>query len=599
MRTIESNTSPLAAALHSQMTATPGAPALWIGRSAFVSFEDLRSLSGDVSMAITELGLDEGARIAISVPRGNAAVVGFLAAADVCTVCPLDGRLKQIEYLDALEALDADLLLTSGVEGPAESAARALGISVLSYQVDFERMVCTVKSIPLDRPSTRARRLDLKFSDGSPPAVLMRTSGTTGQPKIVGLSGENILSAAAVMKHVFRLVPEDVCVTPMPLHHVHGLVAGALSALLAGSSIHCCESFSPEAFDTALLDFSPTWITASPALHLAMRDFYEHHQRRPNAPRLTRFRSSSAPLAASTIESLEALFNAPLIETYGLTETASTICSNPLPPAQRKQGSVGIAVDADLVIVDDFGNAAKRGEIGEITLQGPGVISEYLGAVPPDAFLHGRLRTGDVGYLDADGYLYVVGRRKELIKRGGHSVYPLEVDEALSRCNGVLEAASFSVPHDTLGEDVLAAVVVKAGQISDPAVIHRQLAERLSSYKIPTRIFFVDDLPKNSIGKVLRRELVHTLAARLLPAGETPATDMESALLSVWKDVLRRTDIGVTDNVFQFGADPLRAEMAAGIFRETLSIQVDARALFENPTVRTFAQATPLEKVRA
>lgn len=411
---MNSSRTSLTDALRTQVSESPNAPALWTTRSSYISFGEMQRLADDLAQQVRAVTLISDARIAFAVPRGNAAVIGFIAASSVGTVCPLDGKLKQAEYLDALGSLDADVVLTNGTGNSAELAAKSLGIPVLSYEIDFKEQICAVEQRLAATPKQRRRRTDLRFNDQSIPVVLMRTSGTTGQPKIVGLSSANIMSAAQVMKSVFKLVPEDVCLTPMPLNHVHGLIAGALSALLSGSSIHCCESFSPEALDAAMEDYSPTWMTASPAVHLAMRDFYERQARRPKVPRLTRFRSSSAPLAASAIESLETLFNAPLIETYGLTETASTVCSNLLPPGQRKQGSVGIAVDAELAIVNERGKEVTTREVGEIVLKGPGVIQDYLGEAPKDAFLDGRLRTGDMGFLDEDGYLYVVDPEEPL-----------------------------------------------------------------------------------------------------------------------------------------------------------------------------------------
>jgi acyl-CoA synthetase (AMP-forming)/AMP-acid ligase II len=370
------------------------------------------------------------------------------------------------------------------------------------------------------------------------------------------------------------------------MHHVHGLIAGALSALAAGSSIHCCESFSPQAFDAALRGFSPTWMTAAPALHLAMCDFYENKGARPAVTTLRRFRSSSAPLGPSAVRTLEDLFNAPLLETYGLTETASTICSNRLPPGQRKLGSVGVPINAELFILDDAEQQAPTGVDGEILLRGAGVIREYLGVQPEGAFWEGWLRTGDIGHVDDDGYLYVVGRKKGVIKRGGHSVFPLEIDNALTTHPAVAEAITFSIPHDTLGEDVMAAVVGKPDASIDPGGLREHLSASLSSYKIPTRVLVVNRIPRNAIGKPLRREMSKQLASQLAPESRSPSTPMEQALLAVWRKVLRRVDVGVTDNVFQFGADPLRAEMASGLIDEASSVSMSTKVLYSMPTVR-------------
>jgi oxalate---CoA ligase len=327
-------------------------------------------------------------------------------------------------------------------------------------------------------------------------------------------------------------------------------------------------------------------LTAAPALHLSVCDFYENKGARPRISTLRRFRSSSAPLAPSSVQTLESLYDAPLLETYGLTETASTICSNLLPPGQRKLGSVGVPINAELLILDHAERQAAPGVDGEILLRGAGVIREYLGAQPDGTFWEGWLRTGDIGRVDDDGYLYVVGRKKEVIKRGGHSVFPLEVDNALTAHPNVAEAITFSIPHDTLGEDVMAAVVGKPDANIDPSSLREHLSASLSSYKIPTRVIVVNSIPRNAIGKALRREMPQQLASQLAKESRRPSTPMEQALLAIWHKVLRRDDIGITDNVFQFGADPLRAELASGFIDAAISVRISTKVLYAKPTVR-------------
>jgi acyl-coenzyme A synthetase/AMP-(fatty) acid ligase len=257
-----------------------------------------------------------------------------------------------------------------------------------------------------------------------------------------------------------------------------------------------------------------------------------------------------------------------------------------LAPGQRKLGSVGVPINAELLILDDADRKAPPGVDGEILLRGPGVIREYLGVQPDGAFWEDWLRTGDIGHVDDDGYLYVVGRKKEVIKRGGHSVFPLEIDNALTTHPSVAEAITFSIPHDTLGEDVIAAVVGKPDAGIDPSSLREHLLVSLSSYKIPTRVLVVDSIPRNAIGKALRREMPRLLASQLVPESHGPSTPTEQVLVAIWHRVLRRDDIGVTDNVFQFGADPLRAEMASGLIDKASGVRMSTKLLYSTPTVR-------------
>src|SRR5262252_1769432 len=561
--------------LRAQLAKRSNAPAVWVAPQKYRSFSDAFEVVGQIAQALRSQVETSHARIAFATPRGSAGLFGFLSAVEIGTCCPLDAKLTGREFTDALAALEPDVLLVAEPDPAGLAAARAAGIPCVGFRLDASQGDCTVRTWPgREADKGRTLRTPLLLGGVEAPAILMRTSGTTADPKLVGLSHANVIAATVTMASVFHLAPDDICLTPMPLHHVHGLIAGALSALAAGSSIHCCESFSPQVFDVALRGFSPTWLTAVPALHLAMCDYYENKGARPGITTLRRFRSSSAPLAPSSVRALEDLFNAPLLETYGLTETASTICSNLLPPGQRKLGSVGVPINAELLILDDAERKAPPGVDGEILLRGAGVIREYLGTQPDGAFWKGWLRTGDIGHVDDDGYLYVVGRKKEVIKRGGHSVFPLEIDNALTAHPAVAEAITFSIPHDTLGEDVMAAVVGKPDARIDPGGLREHLSASLSGYKIPTRVLVVDRIPRNAIGKALRREMPQHLASQLVPECRVPSTPMEQVLLAIWRKVLRRDDIGITDNLFQFGADPLRAGLASGFIDEASGVQM-------------------------
>src|SRR5499426_779114 len=583
--------------LRAHLAERSNASAVWVAPQKYRSFSDAFVVVGQIAEALRSQVEIAHPRIAFATPRGSAGLFGFLGAIEVGTCCPLDAKLTGPEFASALAALTPDVLLASESDAAALAAARAAGIPSVGFRLDASQGDCTVRTWPgREADKGRTLRTPLLLGGVEAPAILMRTSGTTADPKLVGLSHANVIAATVAMASVFHLVPDDICLTPMPLHHVHGLIAGALSALAAGSSIHCCESFSPQAFDAALRGFSPTWMTAAPALHLAMCDYYENKGARSAITTLRRFRSSSAPLAPSAVRTLEDLFSAPLLETYGLTETASTICSNLLPPGQRKLGSVGVPINAELLILDDAERKAPPGVDGEILLRGDGVIREYLGVQPDGAFREGWLRTGDIGHVDDDGYLYVVGRKKEVIKRGGHSVFPLDIDNALSAHPSVAEAITFSIPHDTLGEDVIAAVVRKPDASIDPGGLREHLAASLSSYKIPTRVLVVDRIRRNAIGKALRREMPKQLALRLAPESRGPSTPMEQVLLAIWHKVLRRDDIGVTDNVFEFGADPLRAEMASWLIDEASGVRMSIKVLYSKPTVREQAAYCPAQR---
>lgn len=565
------------------------APAFVFRDARVLEFGQVSEIVGTMAAGLLAHGLQPGSRIAFLVPRGPLGVIGFLAVSSIGICCPLSPRLTSAELTASLTNMSVAALLNGDSQHTASALAAKLGVRYLDVTLDENgvRVDGIVPSItaPLS-------------ADLSPTALLMQTSGTTSRPKVVALTHTNIIAAASAIGRTFQLGPHDCCFNPMPLHHVHGLISAALSSLLAGSAVYCAGGFSPAEFDVVNRALAPTWFTASPTVHLALREHYEQAGTVP--PRCFRFfRSSSAPLPASAIDALEALFQAPLIEAYGLTETASVVCANPLPPAIRKAGSVGLPSGAEIKIIDTDGRPCAAGEEGQITIRDPSTITAYAHGEAEDSFLDGWLSTGDLGRMDEDGYLYVVGRLKEVIKRGALPVYPSEVDDVLLAHGAVAEATTFGIRHPTLGEDVAAAVVLRAGAHVTEAVLRQHIATQLSSYKVPSVILIVPLIPRNDIGKVVRGQMAANFPELLVPKGEAPSDPTEKTLLAVWLGVLERHDIGVTDNVFVFGADPLRAERAA---REIAAEgwTPTLKELLAAPTVREQAAiARQLQPIRA
>lgn len=555
-----------------------GLPAFVEPSGTQVSYDDALAMVDQLVEVLSASGLHARDRVAFMSPRGPLGVLGFVGVASVAICCPLNPRLREDEIAACFETLGISAVLTADSVGVEATIAQQKRLPLLVLRRDGNRLACEVSNGRT--PETAGK------SDSN--ALLMQTSGTTSTPKLVLLTHHNILSAAGAIRDAFGLGEGDHCLNPMPLHHVHGLISAGLSSLVSGSRVTCTDAFSVRSFEALLTDQRPTWFTASPAMHLALLEHFKAEGRTPGKGRLRFFRSSSAPLPASSVGALEELFAAPLIETYGLTETASMICSNPLPPAQRKIGSVGNAFGAEIAIADSEGKHLPAGQHGEIIVRGPSVIEAYAGGAQrrEDTYFGTWLRSGDLGYLDADGYLFIVGRTKELIKRGGLSVYPAEIDDRLNSHPDVAEAVAFSLPHPTLGEELVAAVVPRANATVSPTELKAFLARGLSSYKVPTEIVLVASIPKNETGKILRREMPSKLAGFFAPRSVAPEGTVEPMLLRAWQDVLSRADIGVTDNVFVFGADPLRAERVSQILRERNGIALSARTLLSLPTVR-------------
>ena len=515
-------------------------------------------------------------RVAVTTPRGKDGLLAFLAISSYATCCPLDPRLTEDELALTLRDLKVVALVDATGQAHIGNVAHSLGIPIRSVTLSALSSNCAGGS----GIGGEAGQSDV--------ALLLQTSGTTSKPKHVALTHANVLAAAKSIGSHYAIGPSDLCINPMPHHHVHGLISAGISSLLAGAKQFCASSFSPQAFDSTFEKLNPTWFTGSPAFHLGLLDYYNGAGRRPPPQRSLRFiRSSSAPFPSSAISRYEALFGAPLLENYGMTETASTVCSN-LPGArQRKPGSVGIPIGAEIRIAATAGSPDGSSSVGEILLRGPSVITSYeSGESGADHFDDGWLRTGDVGRIDGDGFLYVIGRSKELIKRGGHSVYPLEVDSAILANPDVAEAISFSIDHPTLGEELVAAFVPRVGAGISGDDVKRSLEGKLSTYKIPIAVLRVAEIPKNATGKTARRFMRSAFSEMFRIKGVAAATELESELLNHWRLILSEPHLGVTDNVFVHGADPMRAQRFSDEVGRLIARRISVKDTIRNPTVR-------------
>jgi acyl-CoA synthetase (AMP-forming)/AMP-acid ligase II len=287
---------------------------------------------------------------------------------------------------------------------------------------------------------------------------------------------------------------------------------------------------------------------------------------------------------------LQAALGVPVIQSYGTTETG-TIAQIPLPPGQQRPGSVGLPLDLEILVADERGDRLPPRAVGEVLVRGPGLMSGYED--DPDAnraaFLGDWFRTGDLGYLDDDGYLYLRGRLKELINRGGTKVSPVDVDEVLLQHPAVGEAAAFGVPHPSLSEDVAAAVVLKESAVADETALRDFCLERLPPFKVPTRIVAVGELPRNALGKVKRLELAETLEHHLSVPFSPPRDAYEELVIGAFAHVLAVDKVGIHDNFFAIGGDSLRGAQAISRISAALGTPVTISSLFRRPTAAELA----------
>ena len=467
-----------------------------------VTYGALRTQVQAVAEQLAAAGVGRGDRVASALPNGLPTIVSFLAASIAGTAAPLNPAYKEDEFRFYLEDTTAKVLILPP-EG-ADEARRAAGDRVPILGIDMDAS----GSVSLTGVSGRKPIAPPAVDDV---ALVLHTSGSTGRPKRVPLKHANLSISAQNVARSYALTADDVSLCVMPLFHVHGLVASTLATLSTGGTVVVPAKFSPLSFWRVARDYGVTWYSAVPTLHQLLLaragEPLDETRGRPKpagTEKLRFIRSCSAALPPQVMHALEAAFGAPVLEAYGMTEAAHQMASNPLPPIERKPGSVGPGTDVRISIMDKEGRHLKQGEQGEVVIQGPNVIRGYENNPEANAssFVDGWFRTGDQGYLDADGYLHLVARIKELINRGGEKISPRDIDEVLLTHPAVAEAVCFGVPHGTWGEEVAAAVVLR--DAASEADLLAYCRERLADYKRPKQIHITDAIPRTATGKIQR-----------------------------------------------------------------------------------------------
>ena len=597
--------STLYALMRSIAASNPGATAVVAPNRVALDFAGLVGQVDEVRAALALAGLDPADRVAVSLPQGPEMAVAVLAVASALPCVPLDPRSRAEELAPYLSEVGARAVIVPH-EGPhpARAAAHAAGLRVLTVDVPVGapagRFLLAADASTVSRV-TPAHNGGVPAPPAAPPAdavaLVLPTSGTTSRPRRVQLSHANLCASARSIAATLGLRSSDRALIAMPLFHVHGLLMW-LATLSSGGSTACPPAFDPARFAAWLEDLRPTWYSAVPTIHQAVVALAGLDRARAARIGLRFVRSSSAPLPLRLGAELEALFGAPVIEAYGMTEASHQVASNPLPPGERRPGSVGRPAGAEVTIVDETGRPLPPGAQGEVAIRGEGVTAGYEG-IGPTRDAEGWLRTGDLGRVDADGYLHLDGRLKEQVNRGGEKIAPREVEEALGAHPAVAEAVVFPAPHPTLGEDVAAAVVIWPGAMVTAQDLRVHVRARLADYKVPGQVRFVEGIPVGPTGKIQRSRLAEHLGLAMAhPRGvaEPPETPTEAALAGIWSDVLG-VEVGRNDDFFELGGDSLRAAMIAARAAAVLRVPVLAPALFEAPTVAALAariDAAPL-----
>ena len=576
---------------------SPQAPAIRAPGKETLSYGELSRHLQSTALQLSRLGIKAGDRVAVVLPNGPEMATAFLAVSSVCACAPLNPGYPYDEFHFSMSDLHVRALVAlPGSEAPAHKAAAALEIPVLSLEPDPRQAgkFSLYSHIPL---AINMVKPGLAGMDDT--ALVLHTSGTTSRPKIVPLTHRNIFYSVQNIVETYGLTRDDTCLNMMPLFHIHGLVGALSASLAAGASIICAPGFLPDEVPGWLSDLTLTWYSAVPTIHQALLELVRRQPEIAGQVHLRFIRSCSSSLAPQLAEELEEVFGAPVLEAYGMTEAAHQIASNPLPPRPHKFGSVGLASGSvQISILDEGGNSLPENASGEICIRGENVMGGYENnpAANLAGFCRGWLRTGDIGYLDGDGYLFIRGRLKEIINRGGEKISPREIDEVLLRHPAVRQAVTFAVPHPSLGEDVAAAVVLRDGQTVSARELRQTAAASLASFKVPRQIVFVQEVPKGATGKIQRVGLAEILKTELEAftrqeaAGTTsPRTPLEAELLAIWQTVLENGQIGVLDDFLALGGNSIQAGRILARVNERFGTDLQLLDIFTTPTIATMA----------
>ncbi|HYL77034.1 MAG TPA: AMP-binding protein [Bryobacteraceae bacterium] len=578
----------------------PGSLALLAPNRLPLTYKNLLQRIQDVAASLTALGLGPGDCIATVLPDGPEAAVAILAISAFAACAPINAACQPGELELHLRTLvPSAVVILSGAEVPSR-VAKSLGLPLI------EISPLTNGHAGAFTMAARGRRRRPAGNLRPDAAMILPTSGTTSRPKLAIHTQRSLYWATVYLARALALSRQDRCLNLAPLAHSLGLTGSLLASIASGGSTVCIGGFRTRDFFRWLDEFSPTWYGAVPAIHEAILKGAAENREVLSRTHLRFIRAAGAPCPPQLRAQVEQAMGCPFVVTYGMSE-APPIAMDPLPPARSKVGSVGLPAGPSVEVVDDHGNPVPRGETGEIVVRGPNVVVGYWNnpAANRDAFVDGWFRTGDQGYMDSDGFLFLTGRIKDLINRGGEKIAPSEVDEALMEHPAVAQAVTFAVPDGKLGEEIGVAVVWRENTGAGAANLQAFAASRLTAQKIPRHFFFLKEIPRNSAGKISRTKLSQTLAPglsdnpappgsgsiQLRPPIEAPSSDRERLFAGIWSSVLGIDEVGIHDNFFDCGGDSIRGAELLSRLSQAVGIEMPPLSvLLVAPTIAALSR---------
>lgn len=556
-----------------------------------LSYAALRDHVSFVIAQLNQAGAGRGDRVALVLPKGSEAVTAFLGVSAGATAVPLNPECTIDEYKRLFSVINPKLVMVEeGSESVAIMTADSMQIPILK----MVRNTCFDAGLfelcaDFDLPAAPQPGLATLDED----ALLLQTSGTTSSSKLVPLTHKTLVASAHNIAKSLELNVKDCCLDIVPSFHIGGLVDVVAAPLASGGSVVCSSGFSVSEFFMCLDEFQPTWTQAAPAMLQEILNATETQQYSRERSSLRVVRSVSAPIGVELRDEFERLFRVPVLDIYGLSETSGLVACDSLR-GPRKRGAIGPSAGPELGIMDPGGRLLEAKRVGEIVVRGETVMTGYDGDSDFDAahYFDTWFRTGDMGYLDEDGYLFLTGRLKETINKGGDKISPSEIDGVLLSHPGIDDCATFSLPHETLGEEPAAAVVTKTGVVMARTDVVKYLSERLAAFKVPRNITFVERIPKSATGKVERSRLAEALGlvcggSRRTPRPKyvPPSTTLGETLARMWSGILKIDPIGIHDNFFDLGGDSLKAARLVNDMETKWDEIIYVSAIFDAPTI--------------
>jgi acyl-CoA synthetase (AMP-forming)/AMP-acid ligase II/acyl carrier protein len=562
----------------------PDAPAIVCPGIDTLSFGDLERHIQQIGAQLRGAGIGSDSRVGIVLQRGPEAALLNVAICCAATVLPFNPNLPAADLQEELKRVRVDALVLPG-DAAIPDWVNADGDDFALFKVT--KAVSSFAEVALEqvRPMRRAKPAGQVTAQSW--AAIFRTSGTTGPSKRVPVTHENLIEMASKMQRWLALTPADRSACIMPMYYNAGFKATLVVPLLIGCSVALPASTGAQDFDRWLSELRPTWLTSAPTFLQAV---VEKLRTRPDGMPASSLRfvlSTASYLPDPTRVELERLLATPVVEFYGLCE-AGMMTAPALPPEQAKAGTVGRFAEGELAILDEQGAVLRPGRVGQVMLRGPSVMPGYLfddidGV--PSGLQDGWLNTGDLGSVDEDGYLTIVGRTKEVINRGGEKIAPYDVERALLCHPSVREAAAFALPHPRLGENVGAAVVLHPGVEATSTELIDFVYDRLAPFQRPRNVHIVESLPVGPTGKISRPQLSAAFA-NTRQSTQQPEASLEIVIAEIWQRLLKRVDIGMDDDFFEIGGDSLQATEMLLELEETTRHRINPSDVRAQLTIR-------------